>query len=597
MSLNPRYDPSRRRRGRNGPRSHHSPFTSLAATAAIAYGAYRLGSLAWSAYCGQDEEDNNNKDHDSENDGEEKEEEDDLLYEWTDDYRHRTAVERDIRREEGFSPSNSDGETDEDTTTPSRKLNNRSRRSRADWSDNSHHEHRSRRPSPPQDYQHHTNIIGGSTANNNNDESESTGDGMMKQGMKLAATGLGSAMTAGITAGIEAYNNKNNHNNQQATASNQGERRLRMGRCRLEASRAMMDFLPTLKKAIAKETDVGSQTAELKELRIQKRDLLLLMAEDNEDEQVTSSVEEEDATIREKEQCLWNDIKNKSMTRLVTTIYAHTIVFLVLTVQVNLLGGRLLRDEDDEQEKQQHSDDDTVLEDGSSSNQQQYRSSHQTVLAKTYHHLFTKGIPSLAKSVGDAVEEILQNWDVLSGDDATLNDVSSWLENVRDKIEKNRQDNKEGIYSSLVQFIIPPEGEEKVDADADAANDATVNDELAKYILDETYDLLESPTFANAERQCLDTTCTQLRTKVLCQLFKMEEEDRSIPLATVVTHLQKVAVSTFHKPPPSQYKEEMMSWGGVLGMMEEPLPSGVPNEYISKLERLDAVMELSDVCF
>ncbi|KAL7524878.1 hypothetical protein ACHAXR_001893, partial [Thalassiosira sp. AJA248-18] len=218
-----------------------------------------------------------------------------------------------------------------------------------------------------------------------------------------------------------------------------------------------------------------------------------------------------------------------------------------------------------------------------------YRSSHQTVLAKTYHYLFTKGIPSLAESVGKAVEEILQQWDVLGGVDASLRDVSTWVERVRDIIEQRQE--KEEVMSHLVKFVIPPEGGAAAAADAETNETDATEDELAKYILDETYDLLESPTFNMAERQCLDTTFAQLRTRVFGKLFLLED---SIPLATVVTHLQKTAVSTFYKPP--SHKEEMKNWGGVLGMMEEPLPS-VPNDYISKLERLEAVVELSDVCF
>ncbi|EJK51152.1 hypothetical protein THAOC_29702, partial [Thalassiosira oceanica] len=54
------------------------------------------------------------------------------------------------------------------------------------------------------------------------------------------------------------------------------------------------------------------------------------------------------------------------------------------------------------------------------------------------------------------------------------------------------------------------------------------------------------------------------------------------------------AVATFHKPP--SHKDEMKNWGGVLGMLDEPLPS-VPNDYIPKLERLESVNELGGVCF
>ena len=396
----------------------------------------------------------------------------------------------------------------------------------------------------------------------------------------MAASGLDSAVGAGISAGIHAYNTKN------SIPLPEQELVVHMGRCRLETSHAMMDFLPTLKRAIVKETDVSDETEELKQLRIKRKEILDMKQEQQSGEtnniMSNEEIQDEEDIIREKERCLWNSIKNKSLTRLMTTIYAHTIIFLVLNVQVNLLGGRLLREELEEENES------SQPQSTSSSAADRYRTSHQTVLSKTYHYLFAKGIPSLATSLGKEVEDILQKFDVL-GDNATLADVSSWIEFIRDKMEhRNEKEGKNQIMSQLVKFVIPQEGD--VDASSNNA-DNEASDELAKYILDETYDLLESPSFANAEKQCLDTTFDQLRMKVLGRLFLMED---SVPLANVVTHLQKNAVSTFHKPP--SHKEEMKSWGGILGMMEEPLPS-VPNDYISKLERLEAVHELCDVCF
>ncbi|KAL9179523.1 hypothetical protein ACHAXT_008813 [Thalassiosira profunda] len=532
---NPRYDPSRRRRGRHrrAPAAQHSPLAHIVTTAAVAYGAYRLGSWAWNAYVADDGD---------------KDEEGDFLYE---DYR---AVERDVRREEGFA--------DVGAESPDRLR--RSRRSRVDWDDG--HD-RSSSPSPPQDYHHHSPMRDGEK------EPGGGGEGLVKRGVKkaasAAASGLGSAVSAGISAGIHAFNESSSR-----PAAQEQERQLRMGRCRLEASRAMLDFLPTLKKAVAKETDVSSETEGLKRLRVRKREMTEMKqrGEDGNAEANDITVEEvtdEEEIIREEERRLWNDIKIKSVARLVTTAYAHTIVFLVLTVQVNLLGGQLLREEQEEKDVYNGAD--------------RYRNSHQTVLAKTYRYLFANGIPTLAQSVTECVEEALQKWDVF-GDEVTQNDVTSWIESVRNNMERRQQ--KNGGLSPFVQFVIPPEGEA-----SEMEGSADTSDELAKYILDETYDLLESPTFATAERQCLDATFDLLQQRVTGKLFLSNDR---IPLANVVTHLQKAGVSTFHKPP--SHKEEMQGWGGVLGMMEEPLPS-VPNAYISKLERLGGVAELGDVCF
>ena len=511
---NNRYDPSRRRRRRNHPSSQHSPLTTLVTTAAVAYGAYRLGSWAWNAYVGKDEED---------------------------DYAFGEGSGYDSESE------SDDGDDFVPNSGESPRRDFRSRRSRGDWSE---HNHR-RRSQPHSPHHEHNSSSDGATNNG----------GVGERIMTSTTAALGAAVSAGISAGMNAYNN-----NQNAAASAQYIRNSRMERCRLEASRAMVDFLPTLKKAIVKETDITAEMEELKSIRVKKKE---------------SGVREQSGDIREREGKLWNSIKNKSITRLVTTIYAHTIVFLVLTVQVNLLGGRLLREEQQEESQEQSSSD------GSD----RYRSSHKTVLAKTYHHVFSKGIPSLVEAVTKTVDDVLQNWDVLGGDEVSLDDVSSWMKTVRDSIEKRQQ---KGNASALVQFIIPDVTEQSSEESMD---------ELARYILDETYDLLESPSYAHAERMCLNITFTHLRVEGYAKLFSSptinvrgQKEEKGTeerkPLAKVITHLQKQAVATFYKPP--SHQDEMKDWEGVFKMMEEPLPSA-PNVYIPKF--FDAVSELSDICF
>lgn len=530
MSFNARnrYDHSRRRRRRNihsHPSSSHSPLTTLATTAVVAYGAYRLGSWAWNSYFGKEEDEGYTFGEGSGYDSESESEDDEY----------------------------------DDAVEPSRK-DLRSRRSRADWSEYNHR-HRSNPHSPHHDHQNGSKRNNGAAKNTNS-------AGVGEKIVTSTTAAIGAAVSAGISAGINAYNN-----NQTAAASARFIRNSRKDRCRLEASRAMMDFLPTLKKAIVKQTDITAEMEELKRIRVQKKEY----------------GGEQGVGIREREGELWNSIKNKSITRLLTTIYAHTIVFLVLTVQVNLLGGRLLREEQQAFSQGQTS---PSSSDGSDSDgSDRYRSSHKTVLAKTYHHVFAKGIPSLTEAVAKAADDVLHSFDVLRGDDVSLDDVSCWMEAVRDVMEKRQQ---KGNASALVQFIIP-------DDEVEQSSEESM-DELARYILDETYDLLESPTYAHAERLCLDVTFAHLRDDGYAKLFSTQtisdreqeenNDEERIPVAKVITHLQKQTVATFYKPP--SHQEEMKDWEGVFRMIEEPLPSS-PNVYIPKF--FDAVAELSDVCF
>ena len=498
MYGNNRYDNRRRRRRP----AHPSPFStaaSVATAAALAYGAYRIGSYIWNSY---------NQDEDGDFSFSDEEHDYDVLYEWNDNkFRGRNF----------------------DTSDGPRSY--RSRRSRGDWSE-LNHRRRSHRPSPGEGYQHHN----------------------------------GKASVASISEDEDRVN------------ISPIVRNARIARCRTEISRAMMDFLPTLKKAIARQTDVSVETEELKRLRVTRRER---------GESETVGDEE-----RSRERDLWNEIKNKSVTRLFTTVYAHTIVFLVLTVQVNLLGGRLLREETRDTDEAAGEETEGF---------ETYRSSHQLVLAKTYEHIFAKGIPLLGEAVSVVVERAVQDWDVLGSVDnglskkkdcVSLNDILHWVEQIRDEIDRKTKNGMTGA-STLARFIIPAE-----DNNQDGMVNEEVTDELAKFILDETYDLLESPTFASSERSCLNTTfkhlCNDGYAKLLAPQHENGNEAQTVPLAAAITHLQKTAVSTFYKPPSK--KDEIESWGGVFGMMEEPLPSDA-NVYIPLLERLDAVLELGNVCF
>jgi peroxin-3 len=519
MFSNSRYDPHRRRNNRRhlGPPTGQHLLTHITTIAVVAYGAYRVGSWAWNnVFRPQDDDDNKNNDDvyatknsDEDGDG-------DLLQEWASSENYSSSpMRRTIRAEARRVMARDDERLVE--------LNNNSSNGVEYIGDV---------------------VVGESSSAVVNDEYDRNN----------GQTNNRLGRSHGHSHPPQDYQRHQCH-----PQINDRERISRMARCRLESSRAMLDFLPTMKGAIAKETDVSRETDELKELRAEKREI-------NEMKKQQVSVNDDDGTYNEsklevikgREQYLWNSIKNKSLTRLITTVYAHTIIYLTLNVQVNLLGGRLLRDEYEEQHAS------TSLEGAGN----RYRSSHEIVLSKTYHHLFAIGIPSIANVVGKEVTRMLQVWDVLN-DDVTIQDVSSWLQSIRAGIEHQRRRREEGVSSSaLVQFVI---GQESKDSD-----DSTT-DELARYILDETYDLLESPTFAIAERDCLDATFDQLYKSMLSTLFA--GKDQQIPVVNVVTHMQKAAVLTFHKP--LSHRNEASN----------------PNAYIPNLERLDAVQELSNVCF
>lgn len=336
-------------------------------------------------------------------------------------------------------------------------------------------------------------------------------------------------------------------------------RRQRLERCREETVSALQNFLPTLKGALEEPTDVSSETQALKQLRAQKRN--------------------GEVVERSTEKDLWDVLKVQAFTRMISTAYAHTILFLVLTVQVNLLGGRLLDEQMRTQASTQSLGDDSVASDRMSS----YQSSHKLVLTQTYEHFFQRGVASLVQTVERAVADVLGDWDVTdpSSMHTTREMVEEALQKVRDTVEGRTQNRRRHTRPrSILRFLLPP-------PEQSSWNPAAVPDELAQSILDETWDLLESPVLEDAQRDCLSTTFDFMRDQHWGTIFvnpNLPGHAASVfvatPLAHVITQL-KHSSNSFYKPPDAP----------------PYAPKPAVNSYVSAMERLPTVLELGDVSF
>jgi peroxin-3 len=331
-------------------------------------------------------------------------------------------------------------------------------------------------------------------------------------------------------------------------------RRARLERCRDEAATALKDFLPTLQRAVEQATDSMAETKALKKLRADK--LSGILPKDHE------------------ERDLWDAVKVQSFTRMVSTAYAHSILFLVLTVQVNLLGGRLFHEQMRNQASNRSLGDDSVASDRMSS----YQTSHRLVLTRTYEHFFQRGIASLVQTVERAVSDVLRDWDVTnpSSMHTSRDMMEKALSQIRDVIEGRTAQRRSRRPRSMIRFLLPPE----------PGLDAHTPNELAQAILDETWDLMESPVVEDAQRDCLNVTFDLMRDKCWGNLFCNTDAPQHAspwttkPLASVITQLKRTS-NSFYKSPATQ--------------MLPPRPA--VNIYASAMERLPAVLELADISF
>lgn len=332
-------------------------------------------------------------------------------------------------------------------------------------------------------------------------------------------------------------------------------RRQRMARCRDEVVNAMNDFLPTLRRTIEDLTETLQDTKALKQLR-----------------------NSQDEGRRLKEQELWNSIKTKAVTRLIATAYAHTILFLVLTTQVHLMGGKLFQE-------QAHASEISSSLGGSvaSGRMLSYQTSHRIVLTRTYDFFFDEGIALLVQAVERAVDLVIGDWDVTHPSsvniskellDKAIQDICKHLEGRAGRSSTRRS-------RTLLRFLLPPEH----------GVDSFVQDDLAQSILEETLDILESPVFEDAQRDCLSTTFDMMRDERWSKIFLETDlpQHAASPwgtkaLATVLSKLKHTSSSFFEV-------------ATIPDEVEFPTSASSLNLYLSTIQRLQTVLELGDVSF
>lgn len=464
---------------------------------------------------------------------------------------------------------------------------------------------------------------------------------------------------------------------------NAHERSRRRTKCRQESLSAMTDFLFTLQSSIETHTDCSKDTKQLKQLRKRKKQLHNSNSSNhkNDDNSVHNNVNvnvnvdcrEEWHELERQEQTLWDKVKLESMTRLLATMYAHSLLFLVLTVQVHLLGRRLYDDSNDHNRNNQS------------------HASHAIVLQKTYTYFFQQGIPNLCQSLRHILatkQEFAQScWDMTHVDGITLSQFLDGIHTVRffmedlvssssltsSKFQYNGNGNKNGntfIKNSdyykkqskressqeeskeeededaihklldeqiplLVSFLIPPESDPSHNHNDDPIQEA-------HYILHQTWDIVESPIFYQALKECLEHSFHQCQSHYWEGLFPSTSESTSqsepttplhtnaptstsastwkqnsstsapVPLVQIMTQL-KHSTASFYKlsQHPNQTtmtsnhnnnnntKDDIFSWDNPFLLPTTTTHTTIPypNKYISTLESLQTVLDLGDVCF
>ena len=377
-------------------------------------------------------------------------------------------------------------------------------------------------------------------------------------------------------------------------------------KCSRETLCTLSTFLNTLKTTLESHTDFSKQTKLLKQMRSGQNQ------NGNGNGEGDDSRSHPHPTRTRTKQELWDEIKTKSITRMIATAYAHSILMLLLTVQIHLLGGRIFREQlklnvsdehtntssgESEAEAAAESGEGSQENDETETNRKEgainIGASHKQVLLQTYEYFFQHGIKSLVKDVQLVVEVNLSDWKVLQGSEDDESGKSECvgsitLEQFDDGMQRIRTLLDDGL--SLENYLRGLESEsepESVSVSVSESESDLQQNEEVRLILDETLDILESPVFETAKKDVVNATFDVLRKDGYAPLFGPEGTAKEPqPLASIVTKLKKV-VQGFYNSPDGSTEDR---W------TERPM-SSYPNVYLYHLNRVNSVKELGDVSF
>jgi hypothetical protein len=274
--------------------------------------------------------------------------------------------------------------------------------------------------------------------------------------------------------------------------------------------------------------------------------------------------------VRVAQEGLWETVKVNSVSRLVATAYAQSLLILVLTLQVHVWGAHLYHAEEAEASEhiQAAGSTTSLFSQGSttsmaaSSTLQAYQRQHQQVLQRTLGYFLQTGLTGLLARVAAVVTEVLQGWQVLDAAslETTRTAVLTALREIRSGVEESNV--PAARRRSLWRFLVPPtsatSSDNEHEEDTAAGFPHTMEEMLA-----ETWDWLESPLLAEALEATLEVTFDHVTSQCL-------PSDESLSLAQWLPRLKKAA-------------------GHLEATEEHPL--------VERIQQLPSVQEISQLCF
>jgi peroxin-3 len=302
-------------------------------------------------------------------------------------------------------------------------------------------------------------------------------------------------------------------------------------KCSHEIIVTLSSFLPTLQSSIETFTDFTQATKELKQLR----------------DDINGSL-----TI-ERKRDLWNDVKIQSMTRVIGTLCAHSVLYLVLTVQVYLLAGHV---------------------NGTNANTQIPKiniEAQKALLTQSYEYFFDIGISKLLTDIQALVEKELKDWKIICDDNSLGRIDAEMFQNGIDRVRKALETFTDGRL--FQEYVCPPDYEQ------------VLRDEMVVEMFHQVMDILESPSFDIAKKECLDVSFRVLKEEGWQKILFDNSSTANMFLANAVTKLKNVPL-TFYSIEIDPIQKE---WAIDTFTF--------PNPYVASMHSLQSIKDLGIDCF
>ncbi|KAK7539047.1 Peroxin-3 [Phyllosticta citricarpa] len=279
---------------------------------------------------------------------------------------------------------------------------------------------------------------------------------------------------------------------------------------------------------------------------------------------------------------LWNDMKINSIARAFTLLYTLSLLTLLTRIQLNLLGRRnylasvvslasppthgsriSLENHDDDNLEQSYGND---------------FETNRKYLSFSWW-LLHRGCKDIMERVLEAVKEVFGPLN--PREEISLERLSELTLEVRKKIEGGTEEERRA--SKWLPFLLPPSEQENLvltesgmtpDTDPDTSNTNTNNVTPLRRLLDETSDIIDSPSFSHVLTLTLDAT------------FSVLIDNK---IATLSYHLPPVSASTariVELTDPQSAKTKVANTLAVFCRQAHAIGSGADNEYLAAMENV-----------